>query len=260
MLTRRGFVTAQPQKRPKSTWHRFTAAQPNERWQADITQTRRTFTAAEVRTGFRTAFKRYGLPARVLTDNAAVFTGKPRRGGQVALEADLVTLRIRFDHSRPYHPQTCGTETSIWSCAPSASGGFTGAAGSGRGGNTAAPRGDGRLAGGRVEAATHGRVHQLQSDQRLRPDRGELDHARQWIRAADDFERRYGNPHLYTTCRTYLGAILFASGNSDARGARAAGGVGYRGLRRAGRCAPRAGQLAQLRLAEVGSEEAEGGC
>jgi transposase InsO family protein len=134
VLTRRGFVTPQPQKRPKSTWHRFTATQPNERWQADIThwqladgteveilnieddhsrldllsQTRRTFTAAEVRTGFRTAFKRYGLPARVLTDNGAVFTGKPRRGGQVALETELITLRIRFDHSRPYHPQTCG--------------------------------------------------------------------------------------------------------------------------------------------------------
>ena len=61
-----------------------------------------------MRSGFRTAFNRYGLPARVLTDNGAVFTGKPRRGGQVALEAELVTLRIRFDHSRPYHPQTCG--------------------------------------------------------------------------------------------------------------------------------------------------------
>jgi transposase InsO family protein len=134
VLTRRGFVTPQPQKRPKSTWHRFTAAQPNERWQADIThwqladdteveilnieddhsrldvlsQTRRSFTAAEVRAGFRTAFKRHGLPARVLTDNGAVFTGKPRRGGQVALETELITLRIRFDHSRPYHPQTCG--------------------------------------------------------------------------------------------------------------------------------------------------------
>ena len=41
----------------------------------------------------------------------------------------------------------------------------------------------------------------------------EFDHALQWIRAADAFEQRYGNPHLYTTCRTYLGAILFASGD-----------------------------------------------
>jgi transposase InsO family protein len=134
VLTRRGFVTAQPQKRPKSSWHRFTAAQPNERWQADIThwqladgteaeilnieddhsrldvasQAATSFTAATVVAAFRKAFRRHGIPARVLTDNGAVFTGKPRRGGQVALEHELITLRVRFDHSRPYHPQTCG--------------------------------------------------------------------------------------------------------------------------------------------------------
>jgi transposase InsO family protein len=134
VLTRRGFVTAQPHKRPKSSLHRFAAEQPNERWQADITHwqladgteveilnieddhsrldlastTRRSFTAGGVRDGFRTAFKRYGIPERVLTDNAAVFTGKPRRGGQVVLEAELIMLRVRFDHSRAYHPQTCG--------------------------------------------------------------------------------------------------------------------------------------------------------
>ena len=133
ILTRRGFVTPQPQKRPKSSWQRFTAAQPNERWQADIThwqladrtevqilnieddhsrldllsQAARSFTATTVLTGFRTAFKRYGIPARVLTDNGAVFTGKPRRG-QVAVENELIALRVKFDHSRPYHTQTCG--------------------------------------------------------------------------------------------------------------------------------------------------------
>ena len=37
ILSRRGFVTPQPQKRPKSSFVRFEAAQPNERWQADIT-------------------------------------------------------------------------------------------------------------------------------------------------------------------------------------------------------------------------------
>jgi transposase len=36
VLTRRGFVTPQPQKRPKSSWRRFQAELPNERWQADI--------------------------------------------------------------------------------------------------------------------------------------------------------------------------------------------------------------------------------
>jgi transposase len=37
ILSDRGFVTPQPHKRPKSSYVRFEAAQPNERWQADIT-------------------------------------------------------------------------------------------------------------------------------------------------------------------------------------------------------------------------------
>ena len=44
----------------------------------------------------------------MLSDNAAVFTGIPRRGGRVALEIELASLGISFRHSRPYHPQTCG--------------------------------------------------------------------------------------------------------------------------------------------------------
>ena len=37
ILTRRGFVTPQPRKRPRSSCVRFQADQPNERWQLDIT-------------------------------------------------------------------------------------------------------------------------------------------------------------------------------------------------------------------------------
>ncbi len=37
ILTRRGFVIPKPQKRPKSSFVRFQAEMPNERWQADIT-------------------------------------------------------------------------------------------------------------------------------------------------------------------------------------------------------------------------------
>ena len=37
ILTRRGFVTPQPRKRPRSAGTRFEADMPNERWQADIT-------------------------------------------------------------------------------------------------------------------------------------------------------------------------------------------------------------------------------
>ncbi len=44
----------------------------------------------------------------MLTDNGAVFTGGPRRGGRVALEVTLTSLGVSVRHARPYHPQTCG--------------------------------------------------------------------------------------------------------------------------------------------------------
>ena len=65
-------------------------------------------TGPDVLACFRKAFRRHGVPARVLTDNGAIFTGKPRHGGRVALEIELDLLGVGFDHSRPYHPQTCG--------------------------------------------------------------------------------------------------------------------------------------------------------
>ena len=37
ILKARGFVTPQPHKRPKSSYTRFEAELPNERWQADVT-------------------------------------------------------------------------------------------------------------------------------------------------------------------------------------------------------------------------------
>jgi DNA-binding NarL/FixJ family response regulator len=39
------------------------------------------------------------------------------------------------------------------------------------------------------------------------------DRAQEWFRATRDFTRRYGAPHLYTHCCTYLGALLFAAGD-----------------------------------------------
>jgi DNA-binding CsgD family transcriptional regulator len=41
---------------------------------------------------------------------------------------------------------------------------------------------------------------------------GDVARATQWVRAADEFHRRYGSPHLYTACRTHYGGILFATG------------------------------------------------
>lgn len=37
ILVRRGFVTAQPQKRPRNSWIRFESDLPNETWQSDMT-------------------------------------------------------------------------------------------------------------------------------------------------------------------------------------------------------------------------------
>jgi transposase InsO family protein len=133
-LSRRGFVTPQPHKRPRSSWRRFSADQPNECWQADITHwpltsgveaeilntlddhsrllvtssARGVFKAGDVVTDLTAAMTEHGRPERMLTDNGAVFTGRFRGRGWVALERECVALGIALGHSRPYHPQTCG--------------------------------------------------------------------------------------------------------------------------------------------------------
>jgi transposase InsO family protein len=133
VLSRRGFVTPQPHKRPRSSFIRFEAAMPNERWQADITHwrlaggseveilnviddhsrflvgsvARAIFKAADVVASFHGAASAHGLPASLLTDNGAVFTAAPRKG-LCAIELETAALGIRYLHSSPYHPQTCG--------------------------------------------------------------------------------------------------------------------------------------------------------
>jgi len=135
ILSRRGFVTPQPQKRPRSSFVRFEAFQPNERWQADMTHwtlaggedteicnmlddhsrllvaseaTAVAFKAADVVATFRTSAAAHGFPASLLTDNAAVFTAGPRGGGLCAIELECAALGVSLRHSSPYHPQTCG--------------------------------------------------------------------------------------------------------------------------------------------------------
>ena len=134
ILVRRGFVIPQPQKRPKSSYTRFQADQPNERWQADTTHWQladgteveilniiddhsrllvasiayRSVKAADVVASFHRGFAAWGLPASVLTDNGAIFTAAYRGGGRCAIEIELTALGIRLHHSAPYHPQTCG--------------------------------------------------------------------------------------------------------------------------------------------------------
>ncbi|MPZ69733.1 MAG: transposase [Actinobacteria bacterium] len=49
----------------------------------------------------------WGLPASLLTDNGCIYTAA-YRGGYSAMESELFHLGITYQHSRPYHPQTCG--------------------------------------------------------------------------------------------------------------------------------------------------------
>jgi DNA-binding NarL/FixJ family response regulator len=84
-----------------------------------------------------------------------------------------------------------------------------------------------------------------------------VERAAQWIRAADEFTRRYGSPHLYTTCRTYYGNVLFATGDwAEAERQFAAALESGRTAERALYCEALAG-LAQLRLAQGRIDEAE---
>jgi len=66
------------------------------------------FTAPAVDRAYRAIAARHGDPAGVLTDNGAVFTGRYRGHGRVALEVTLHHRGVVFSHSRPYHPQACG--------------------------------------------------------------------------------------------------------------------------------------------------------
>lgn len=133
ILKRRGFVTAQPHKRPKSSYVRFEANLPNEMWQSDVTffelkdgtkveilnflddfsrvcvasKVLSVTSAPDVVATLYEAGAAWGLPASLLTDNGCIYTAAYRHGYS-AMESELFHLGIDYKHSRPYHPQTCG--------------------------------------------------------------------------------------------------------------------------------------------------------
>ncbi|HUN33907.1 MAG TPA: IS481 family transposase, partial [Trebonia sp.] len=135
-LARAGLVTPEPRKRPKSSYIRFQADQPNECWQADFTHYRlasgqdaeiltwlddhsryalsvtahHRVTGPAVLTAFQAAIAAHGTPASTLTDNGMVFTTRLSggRGGRNALEHELRRLGIRQKNGKPNHPQTQG--------------------------------------------------------------------------------------------------------------------------------------------------------
>lgn len=131
-----GKVTPTPQRRPKSSYIRFAAEQPNERWQADFTHwwlasgahveilcwiddharyaisvtAHRRVTGTIVAAEFRKAIATEGIPYSTLTDNGMVFTTRfsGGKGGRNHFEHELHRLGVVQINSTPGHPTTCG--------------------------------------------------------------------------------------------------------------------------------------------------------
>lgn len=126
-------VTPEPRKKPKSSYIRFEAAQPNETWQSDFTHWRladgtdveilnwlddhsRYLISCTVHTPvtgdtvvdtFLTATQTYGTPTSTLTDNGSVYTSR-FTGGRNAFEYLLPLLGVKQKNGTPGHPTTQG--------------------------------------------------------------------------------------------------------------------------------------------------------
>jgi transposase len=135
-LSRAGLVTPNPAKRSKSSYIRFEADMPNERWQSDFTHyplaggtyteiltwlddhsryalsltAHARVTGPIVLLAFREAYSQHGAPASTLTDNGMVFTTRLAggKGGRNALEHELRRLGVTQKNGKPNHPQTQG--------------------------------------------------------------------------------------------------------------------------------------------------------
>ena len=128
-----GLVVPEPRKRPRSSYRRFTAAQPNECWQSDFTHWRLAdgtdveilnwlddhsrlllsctvharVTGEHVLASFSDNINEYGLPASTLTDNGSVYTSR-FTGGKNGFEYLLAILGVTQKNGHPGHPQTQG--------------------------------------------------------------------------------------------------------------------------------------------------------
>lgn len=136
VLGRNHLLETNAKKRPRSSWRRFSFAQPRDCYQIDATEvtladgskavvfevlddcTRSLIashaaaaeTAAAAVASIKKAFKVYGAPGLVLSDNGAAFTHRlinPRAAPSQFARA-VAAAGARLIHSSPYHPQTCG--------------------------------------------------------------------------------------------------------------------------------------------------------
>lgn len=140
ILTRRGAIIPQPQKRPKSATKRFCFARPNECWQSDWTGWSLADGSAVGIAGSLDDHSRYlvglragtgdadgdlvwsvmlagieecGIPSMSLSDNGIVYTGR-FHSHESAFEINLRALGVRTINSAPFHPQTCGKIERFW--------------------------------------------------------------------------------------------------------------------------------------------------
>jgi transposase InsO family protein len=133
IISQAGLVSPQPRKRPRSSYIRFQAAQPNETWQSDFMHTRladgsdleiiswlddhsrfllacsahQPVTGDVVVATFLDTIEDYGTPASTLTDNGRVYTARSG-GGRNAFEYLLPILGVKQKNGSPWHPQTQG--------------------------------------------------------------------------------------------------------------------------------------------------------
>jgi transposase InsO family protein len=133
VLHQAALIVPEPRKRPRSSYVRFEASQPNETWQSDFTHWRLqdgtdveilnwlddhsrlllSCTAHQPVTGrtvvdtFLATIDTYGPPASTLTDNGRVYTAR-HSGGRNEFEYVLAALGIVQKNGAPNHPQTQG--------------------------------------------------------------------------------------------------------------------------------------------------------
>lgn len=140
ILRTQGLVTENPKKRPKSSYTRFQAEQPNQLWQSDFTHWRladntdveilnflddhsryllsitayKRVTGRNVVTQFENTTHEHGRPQSMLTDNGLVYTTRLTnftRGIEPAknlFEKTLQKWDIKQINGKPGHPQTQG--------------------------------------------------------------------------------------------------------------------------------------------------------
>ena len=86
----------------------------------------------------------------------------------------------------------------------------------------------------------------------------DLKRAAQWISAAESFQRSHGSTHLFTTCKTHHGAVLFAAGDWTSAEAELELAVRCAGEAETALRADAAGVLAELRIAQGRLDDARG--